>query len=258
MRSYGLERCWWKRRRRYGYILPSQPTWRARSYLTSSPVQLHTSSSVASSCSSEPLESGSSATLSPLLSSALLVGFHLKFHHFTLQDSLANAPFPSHPGAFWLTFGGTLVPSFNAYGAYVTTPAQMAGQNGNPGNPLGLQTPAFNASFAFLLVFMGALDSTPFACVYGNKLAELTNVCVGLVCFIFLICSLRTNIVFFLIFLSLIGSFACLAAAYWNLALAYENAANTMAAKRAGRLIIVSFLPYIPCQSCWLIHPGPR
>ena len=63
-------------------------------------------------------------------------------------------------GAFWLTFGGTLIPSFNAYGAYVTTPAQMAGQDGNPGNPLGLQTPAFNASFAFFLLFMGASDST--------------------------------------------------------------------------------------------------
>ena len=37
----------------------------------------------------------------------------------------------------------------------------MAGQDGNPGNPLGLQTPAFNASFAFFLVFMGALGSYP-------------------------------------------------------------------------------------------------
>ena len=59
-------------------------------------------------------------------------------------------------GAFWLAFGATLVPSFNAYGAYVTTPEQMAPQMGNPGNPLGLQTPAFNASFAFFLLFMGA------------------------------------------------------------------------------------------------------
>lgn len=70
---------------------------------------------------------------------------------------------PSLPplGAFWLTFGGTLVPSFSAYGAYVTDPTQMAGQDGNPGNPLGLQTPGFNASFAFFLVFMGAASSLP-------------------------------------------------------------------------------------------------
>ena len=63
---------------------------------------------------------------------------------------------------------------------------------------------------------------------------------VGLVCFIFLICSLRTNAVFFLIFFSLVCAFACLAAAYWNLGLAYENAANTMAAARAAKLVVVS------------------
>lgn len=64
----------------------------------------------------------------------------------------------------------------------------------------------------------------------------------GLVCFIFLICSLRTNIVFFIIFLSLILGFSCLAGAYWNLALAYENPLNTSAASKAGKLVIVSFL----------------
>lgn len=133
-------------------------------------------------------------------------------------------------GAFWLTFGGTLIPSFNAYGAYVTTPAQMAGQDGNPGNPLGLQTPAFNASFAFFLLFM------------------------GLVCFIFLICSLRTNIVFFMIFLSLICAFGCLAGAYWNLALAYENAANTMAATRAAHLVVAGgAFTFVTSLSGWWI-----
>lgn len=70
---------------------------------------------------------------------------------------------------------------------------------------------------------------------------RLIRVYVGLVCLVFLICSLLTNVVFFLIFLSLIGAFACLAGAYWNLALAYENAANTMAATRAKKLVVVSF-----------------
>ena len=65
----------------------------------------------------------------------------------------------------------------------------------------------------------------------------------GLVCFIFLICSLRTNIVFFLIFFTLVGAFGCLAAAYWNLALAYENAENTAAAKRAAHLVVVKLPP---------------
>lgn len=63
------------------------------------------------------------------------------------------------PGAFWLTFGGTLVPAFNSYGAYVTDPKVAASSMGNAGNPAGLQTPGFNASFAFFLVFMGSSPS---------------------------------------------------------------------------------------------------
>lgn len=59
-----------------------------------------------------------------------------------------------------------------------------------------------------------------------------------MICFIFLICSLRTNIVFFVIFLSLVLGFACLAGAYFNLALVYKNPTNLSAATRAGRLVI--------------------
>lgn len=117
-------------------------------------------------------------------------------------------------GAFWATFGATLVPWFNAYGAYVTDPTVAATYMGNPGNPAGLQVPAFNASFAFFLIFM------------------------GMICFIFLICSLRTNIVFFIIFFTLVCAFGCLAGAYFNLALVYENATNVAAATRAGRLVV--------------------
>ena len=119
-------------------------------------------------------------------------------------------------GAFWLSFGATLQPFFNAYGAYVTDPTVAAESMGQPGNAAGLATPAFNASFAFFLLFM------------------------GLICLIFLVCSLRTNVVFFIIFLSLVGAFACLAGAYWNLALAYENAANVSAGMKASKLVVVS------------------
>ncbi|KAL9596657.1 MAG: hypothetical protein Q9219_005652 [cf. Caloplaca sp. 3 TL-2023] len=117
-------------------------------------------------------------------------------------------------GAFWAAFGATLVPWFNAYGAYVSDPILAAQQMGNPGNPAGLQVPAFNASFAFFLIFM------------------------GLICLIFLLCSLRTNVVFFIIFLTLVLAFACLSAAYFNLALVYENPMNTSAATRARRLVV--------------------
>ena len=122
-------------------------------------------------------------------------------------------------GAFWLSFAATLQPFFNAYGAYVTNPTVAATSMGEPGNAAGLSTPAFNASFAFFLLFM------------------------GLICLIFLICSLRTNIVFFVIFLSLVGAFGCLAGAYWNLALAYENAANVSAASKASKLVVVRTCP---------------
>jgi len=87
-------------------------------------------------------------------------------------------------GAYWLTFAATLQPFYNAYGAFSTTD--------NPAE--GLTTVGFNASFAFFLVFMGVL------------------------CFIYMICALRTNIVFFGIFATLVPAFGCLAGAYWHLA----------------------------------------
>ncbi|TKA58688.1 hypothetical protein B0A55_10790 [Friedmanniomyces simplex] len=88
-------------------------------------------------------------------------------------------------GAFWLSFGATLTPYYNAYGAFSTT--------SNPAD--GLTVPAFNASFAFFQLFMGVL------------------------CFIYMICALRTNIVFVGIFATLVPAFGCLAGAYFQLAL---------------------------------------
>ncbi|PSK33943.1 Protein alcS [Elsinoe australis] len=84
-------------------------------------------------------------------------------------------------GAYWLTYGATLTPYYNAYGQYSTT--------GNPAD--GLTSAGFNASFAFFLLWMGVL------------------------CFIYAIVSLRTNIVFFLIFVFLVPAFGLFAAAFW-------------------------------------------
>ena len=75
-------------------------------------------------------------------------------------------------GAFWGAFGCTLVPWFNAYGAYVVDPKEAATMMGNPGNPLGLQSPAFNASFAFFLLFMGESFSLFF--FFSDSLYTLT------------------------------------------------------------------------------------
>lgn len=40
----------------------------------------------------------------------------------------------------------------------------------------------------------------------------------GVLCFVYMICALRTNVVFVGIFLFLIPTFSCLAGAYWHLA----------------------------------------
>ncbi|KAL8869878.1 MAG: hypothetical protein Q9198_007774, partial [Flavoplaca austrocitrina] len=59
-----------------------------------------------------------------------------------------------------------------------------------------------------------------------------------LICFIFMICSLRTNVVFFVIFLTLVCGFGLLAGAFFNLSLAYENPDNLAAAMRASRCVV--------------------
>ncbi|KAK0507876.1 hypothetical protein JMJ35_009765 [Cladonia borealis] len=133
-------------------------------------------------------------------------------------------------GAFWIALASTLVPWFNAYGAYVSDPTEIASQAGNPGNPFGLQTPAFNASFAFFFLFL------------------------ALISLIFLIGSLRTNIAFFLIFFTLVGAFASLAGAYWSLALAYENPKNTLAAHHAARLVVAGgAFAFVTSLSGWYL-----
>ncbi|KAK5127783.1 hypothetical protein LTR85_004899 [Meristemomyces frigidus] len=109
-------------------------------------------------------------------------------------------------GAFWLTFAATLQPFYNAYGAYSTT--------ANPAD--GLTTVGFNASFAFFLVFMGVLVT------------------------IYMICALRTNVVFVMIFATLIPAFACLAGAYWNLALGNSQYAVDTLLVVAGALTFVT------------------
>jgi uncharacterized protein len=93
------------------------------------------------------------------------------------------------PGAFFLTFATTLVPFYNAAGAYDSA----AG---------------FHASFGFFPLFMAVL------------------------CVIYLICALRTNIIFVIVFFLLIIALGMLAGAHWQLA--ESNVAL------AGRLQIVS------------------
>lgn len=68
----------------------------------------------------------------------------------------------------------------------------------------------------------------------------------GVLCFLYMILSLRTNLVFFLIFLFLVPSFGLLAAAFWHLAQEAEaTAAGNMAAaaslaSKAGNEVIAA------------------
>ena len=88
------------------------------------------------------------------------------FLEFILGNTFPFVVFMSF-GAFWLTFASTLQPFYYAYASYA--PA------GEP-EAAGISTVGFTASFAFFLLFMGVL------------------------CFVYLICSLRTNVVFVVIF----------------------------------------------------------
>ncbi|RAL61286.1 hypothetical protein DID88_010365 [Monilinia fructigena] len=127
------------------------------------------------------------------------------FLEFILGNTFPFVVFVSF-GAFWLTFASTLQPFYYAYGLY-------APADGTPAD--GLTTVGFNASFGFFLVFMAVL------------------------CLIYLVCSLRTNIVFVVIFFTLFLAFSLLAAVYWHTA---NGIGNTNAAELAlaGRLQIAA------------------
>ena len=73
-------------------------------------------------------------------------------------------------GGFWFTFGATIVPGYGAYSTYSTTGVGSE----------GLNEPQFYATFSFFLVAMAIL------------------------CAIFTVAGIRTNIVLFVIFLVLV------------------------------------------------------
>ncbi|KAF2217469.1 hypothetical protein CERZMDRAFT_30407 [Cercospora zeae-maydis SCOH1-5] len=130
-------------------------------------------------------------------------------------------------GAFWLQYAATLQPFYNAYGAYAASGEAAA---------TGLESVGFNASYAFFLVFMGVL------------------------CFLYMILALRTNLVFFLIFFFLVPSFGLLAAAFWHLAqVAEQTAAGNMAAatslgsKAKNEVIAAGALTFIVDMLGWYI-----
>ena len=61
-----------------------------------------------------------------------------------------------------------------------------------------------------------------------DNMPAFFQVFMGVLCFVYMICALRTNIVFFGIFLTLIPAFGCLAGAYWQLAQGNATLAVTL------------------------------
>jgi succinate-acetate transporter protein len=86
-------------------------------------------------------------------------------------------------GSFWLAFGATLTPFYNAVGAY-TVEAKTEAE-------ITAAMAEFNSTLAFFILF------------------------VGLVSTIFLVCSLRTNAIFVLIFMLLDICLFTLCGSYW-------------------------------------------
>ncbi|KAL4805612.1 GPR1/FUN34/yaaH family-domain-containing protein [Aspergillus unguis] len=84
-------------------------------------------------------------------------------------------------GGFWFAFAATMIPSFNAAAPYATDTAT------------GLTSTAFMNTYAFFFITMAVLM------------------------LVFFICATRTNVVYTLIFLSLLLVFLLLSAGYWLL-----------------------------------------
>lgn len=103
------------------------------------------------------------------------------FLEFLLGNTFSFVVFCSFAG-FWGTYGATLTSQFDAF----TTYAALDTTTGT-----GAQAPEFQSGFAFFLCFMGVL------------------------CLVYLACSVRTNLVFFTIFLVLVPAFGCFSAAFW-------------------------------------------
>jgi len=113
---------------------------------------------------------------------------------FILGNTFSFVVFMSY-GSFYMAVAGTIIPWFNSAGAYSSTGTNFVE---------GLESPAFNSSFAFLILMMAVLN------------------------LLFLVCSTRTNVGLFVIFVAAVPGFAALAGAHWKIALGQMEVANTL------------------------------
>ncbi|KAJ5994896.1 hypothetical protein N7481_001873 [Penicillium waksmanii] len=129
---------------------------------------------------------------------------------FILGNTFSSVVF-GHLGAFCLAFGATLTPAFNS-----AAPYSPEGTN----TLAGLHSPGFVNTFAYFFIFM------------------------GLLMLIYTICATRTNIIYVVIFASLILVFALLAAAYWQLGKENEVLGNRLTVGSGAALFLASMLGF--------------
>ena len=135
----------------------------------------------------------------------MLVGGVLEF---VLGNTFPFIVFGSF-GAFWLTYGATVTPYFNASGAYASSTATDSPTASNP---------TFEATFAFFFLYM------------------------GLLCLVYLLCALRTNLVFIGIFLTLVIGFGLLAGSFWQAAQGSATLATRLQHAAGGVTFVTSLL----------------
>jgi hypothetical protein len=75
----------------------------------------------------------------------------------------------------------------------------------------------------------------------------------GLLCFLYMILALRTNLVFFLIFMFLVPAFGLLAAAFWLLAMDYGDGTTIHAATANTCIIAAGALTFVVDMLGWYI-----
>ncbi|PCD23559.1 hypothetical protein BFJ70_g5988 [Fusarium oxysporum] len=122
-------------------------------------------------------------------------------------------------GGFWLAFGTTVVPDSGAYSTYST--------DGTAAN--GLTQPQFYSTFAFFLIAMAIL------------------------CTIYSIASIRTNVALFSILLLLVPCFSCLAAAFFAVSQGKANLALKCQHAGAGLLFALSLIGWYMFMSILLM-----
>ncbi|KAJ5896100.1 uncharacterized protein N7473_005499 [Penicillium subrubescens] len=111
-------------------------------------------------------------------------------------------------GGFWFAFAATMIPAFNAAAPYSASTTDTVA---------GLSSAGFMNTYAFLFITMAVLM------------------------LIFMICATRTNVVYTLIFLTLLVVFLLLSSAYWLLAEG-NSAGGNKCVKGAGASLFVASL----------------